>query len=80
MNTITSEIKSLIKQCELLRPQSGINKKALNKAIANLEVAELWSERIINFGLTSPADKDAPCTCLPGSIDKVDCPVHAVKK
>lgn len=80
----TGHITDLITMYTAMRNEPGVNKKAINKTVARLEEAELWSKqiqpgRINGVPPTSQAvhgAAEAQCTCRPGVIDKVNCPVH----
>lgn len=76
---LTDQIKDLIVAFTEMRKQPGLDKKSINKTIASLEVAALWSKEIITPALAEDRvslDGTAPtCTCRPGIIDKT-CPVH----
>lgn len=77
---LTELIRSVIAQAEATKKAEGVNKKALNKTIARLEEAELWSKEIVlqgSLSATEPANSGA-CKCLPGVVD-MTCPVHGQK-
>lgn len=73
---LSSQIGDLITAFNEMRKQPGLNKKAINKTIARLEEAQLWSQQITNTELAAQA---AACTCpAPGALDP-NCPVHGNK-
>lgn len=78
---LTDRIQDLITAFTEAKKQPGYNKKAINKTVARLEEAMLWSKEVITPGQAGDRislDKTAPavgCICKPGMTDK-NCPVH----
>lgn len=81
-------ISDLITMYTEMGKQPGVNKKAINKTVARLEEARLWAKEIQPGKINGVPDNgsagkivgmnesDQLCTCPPGAIDKVNCPVH----
>lgn len=79
---LTTEIETLIKKAEAMKPAVGVNKKYLNKCIDRLTDASLYSEKIIMEGSLAAQPQafhgvmaEQACICLEGAID-ADCPMH----
>lgn len=80
----SGHITDLVVMYTTMKNEPGVNKKAINKTIARLEEAELWAKQIqpgrVNgvppsSGAIHGAATDQ-CTCPPGVVDNVNCPVH----
>jgi hypothetical protein len=80
----TGHINDLITMYTAMKDEPGVNKKAINKTIARLEEARLWAKEIQPGKVTGvPATQSIKgstdqtnCTCPPGVVDHVNCPVH----
>lgn len=80
---LTDDIKNLMEQAEGLKKAVGVNKKALNKVIARLEEAWLWSKEVVLEGSLAASEppvenRNEACICPVGTRDMA-CPVHGAK-
>lgn len=86
---INELISEAIARAEELRKGGGVDKKAMNKVIARLEEAWLWSQHIAKSdslddaanmaSLTQTAPTTNICLCPLGAID-TNCPIHGGKQ
>lgn len=87
MNPMHDHITNLLTMGQTMKSDPNIDKKALNKTLARLEEAQLWSKELLKghvVGDRNSLDQTAPapessygkCTCPEGAVDTVNCPVH----
>ncbi len=83
----SNHITDLIVMYTTMRSQPGVDKKAINKTIARLEEAELWSKQINNNRLNGvpgnsaavqgdDTKRAAGCSCPSLGVVDSDCPIH----
>jgi hypothetical protein len=87
MNPMHDHIGNLITMGQAMKSDPNIDKKSLNKTLARLEEAQLWSKELIkghvygdqqNLNSTEPKEfkKEVfKCICPDGAVD-ANCPVH----
>jgi hypothetical protein len=82
MNIMHDQIINLLTMAESMKTDPNIDKKSLNKTIARLEEARLWSKELQNGkveGQRSIDDLvDDLCNCPEGALS-ANCPVHKLK-
>jgi hypothetical protein len=87
MNPMHDHITNLLTMGQTMKSDPNIDKKALNKTLARLEEAQLWSKELLkgrvvadrnSLDQTAPANTSdyGKCTCPEGAVDVVNCPVH----
>ena len=75
-------LQDLIVDISELKADPTVDKKALNKTIARLEEAMLWSGLLVKPSPNEPGQLNGnarKCSCPEGAVDNINCQVHRAK-